>query len=320
MIRYVAYRLLLAVPVLFGISLVVFLLIQMIPGDVVSALLGMRTSPEAAAALRRMFGLDQPLPVQYARWAGAILRGDLGHSLRTGLPVSYLLASRLVVTAELAGLGVLLAVLFGMPLGVIAALRQNTTTDYVATSGALVGLSMPDFWLGTLLVLVFSIRLRWLPPTGYVPLTVDAIQNLKLMIMPAVTLAGGSASYIMRMTRSVILEVLSKDYVRTARGKGLPERTVVYAHAFRNALVPILAVVGQQLGYLMGGVVVVEAIFAVPGIGRTALESIYNRDYPVVMGVVLLIALIYVVINLLVDLLTAVVDVRIRERIVSPGR
>jgi peptide/nickel transport system permease protein len=320
MIRYVAYRLLLAVPVLFGISLVVFLLIQMIPGDVVSALLGMRTSPEAAAALRRMFRLDQPLPVQYARWAGAILRGDLGHSLRTGLPVSYLLASRLVVTAELAGLGVLLAVLFGMPLGVIAALRQNTTTDYVATSGALVGLSMPDFWLGTLLVLVFSIRLRWLPPTGYVPFSVDPLQNLKLMLMPAVTLAGGSASYIMRMTRSLLLEVLSKDYVRTARGKGLPERTVVYAHAFRNALVPILSVVGQQLGYLMGGVVIVEAIFAVPGIGRTALESIYNRDYPVVMGVVLLIALIYVVINLVVDLLAAIVDVRIREQIASPGR
>ena len=320
MIRYATYRLLLAVPVLFGISLVVFLLIQMVPGDVVSALLGMRTSPEAAAALRRMFGLDQPLPVQYARWAGAILRGDLGHSLRTGLPVSYLLVSRLAVTAELAGLGVLLAVLFGMPLGVIAALRQNTATDYVATSGALVGLSMPDFWLGTLLVLVFSIRLRWLPPTGYVPFSVDPLQNLKLMLMPAVTLAGGSASYIMRMTRSLLLEVLSKDYVRTARGKGLPERTVVYAHAFRNALVPILSVVGQQLGYLMGGVVIVEAIFAVPGIGRTALESIYNRDYPVVMGVVLLIALIYVVINLVVDLLAAIVDVRIREQIASPGR
>ncbi len=320
MTRYVAYRLLLALPVLFGISLVVFLLIQMVPGDVVSALLGMRTSPEAAAALRRMFGLDQPLPVQYARWAGAILRGDLGHSLRTGLPVSYLLASRLVVSAELAGLGVLLAVLFGIPLGVIAALRHNTNTDYVATSAALVGLSMPDFWLGTLLVLIFSIRLRWLPPTGYVAFTADPIQNLKLMILPAITLAGGSASYIMRMTRSVVLEVLSKDYVRTARGKGLPERMVVYTHAFRNALVPVMAVVGQQLGYLMGGVVVVEAIFAVPGIGRTALESIYNRDYPVVMGVVLLIAFIYVVINLVVDLLSAVLDVRIRERIVSPGR
>ena len=272
MTRYVAYRLLLAVPVLFGISLVVFSLIQMIPGDVVSVLLGMRTSPEAAASLRRMFGLDQPLPVQYARWAGAILRGDLGYSLRSGVPVSYLLASRLVVSAELGGLGVLLAMLLGIPLGVVAALKQNTTTDYAATSAALVGLSMPDFWLGTLLVLVFSIRLRLLPPTGYVPFGTDPVQNLKLMAMPAITLAGGSASYIMRMTRSVVLEVLSKDYVRTARAKGLPERVVVYAHAFRNALVPLLAVVGQQLGYLMGGVVVVEAIFAVPGIGRTALE------------------------------------------------
>lgn len=319
MTRYVLYRLLLALPVLFGISVVVFLLIQMIPGDVVSVLLGMRMSPEAAAALRRMFGLDQPLIVQYARWAAALLRGDLGHSLRTGLPVSYLLASRLVVSAELAGLGLFLAVLVGMPLGVIAALKQNTITDYMATSAALVGLSMPDFWIGTLLVLLFSIRARLLPPTGYVPFSVDPVENLKLMILPAITLAGGSASYIMRMTRSVVLEVLGKDYVRTARAKGLPERIVVYAHAFRNAVVPILAVVGQQLGYLMGGVVVVEAIFAVPGIGRTALESIYNRDYPVVMGVVLLVAFMYVVINLIVDLVSALVDVRIRERIVSPG-
>lgn len=320
MTRYVAYRVLLALPVLFGISVVVFLLIQAVPGDVVSVLLGMRTSPEAAAALRRMFGLDQPLPVQYARWASAILRGDLGHSLRSGLPVSYLLASRMVVSAELAGLGLFLAVMSGVPLGVIAALKQNTATDYVATSAALIGLSMPDFWIGTLLVLIFSIRLRWLPPTGYVPFATDPAENLKLMLLPAITLAGGSASYIMRMTRSVVLEVLSKDYVRTARAKGLPERLVVYAHAFRNALVPIMAIVGQQLAYLMGGVVVVEAIFAVPGIGRTALESIYNRDYPVVMGVVLLVAFMYVAVNLVVDLLSALVDVRIRERTISPGQ
>jgi peptide/nickel transport system permease protein len=298
----------------------VFLLIQMVPGDVVDVLLGLRTTPEAAAALRRFFGLDRPLPVQYISWASALLKGDLGYSLRTGLPVTYILGGRLVVTAELAGLGLFLAVLVGIPLGVTAAVRHNTAMDYTATSAALVGLSVPDFWMGTLLVLLLSIKARWLPPTGYVPFSVDPVTNLKLMFMPTITLAGGSASYIMRMTRSVVLEVLSKDYIRTAHGKGLPRHQVNYGHAFRNALVPVMAVVGQQMAYLLGGVVVVESIFAIPGLGRTALESIYNRDYPVVMGVVLFVAFSYVVTNVLVDLLAALVDVRIRDRIVGPAR
>jgi peptide/nickel transport system permease protein len=287
---------------------------------VVDVLLGLRTTPEAAAALRRFFGLDRPLPVQYISWASALLKGDLGYSLRTGLPVTYILGGRLVVTAELAGLGLFLAVLVGIPLGVTAAVRHNTAMDYTATSAALVGLSVPDFWMGTLLVLLLSIKARWLPPTGYVPFSVDPVTNLKLMFMPTITLAGGSASYIMRMTRSVVLEVLSKDYIRTAHGKGLPRHQVNYGHAFRNALVPVMAVVGQQMAYLLGGVVVVESIFAIPGLGRTALESIYNRDYPVVMGVVLFVAFSYVVTNVLVDLLAALVDVRIRDRIVGPAR
>jgi peptide/nickel transport system permease protein len=280
-------------------------------------LLGIQTSPEAAAALRRIYGLDQPLHVQFASWVTSLLRGDLGLSLRTGLPVSYILASRLVVTAELAGLGLLLACVVGIPLGVTAAFRRNTAVDYVASSAALVGLSMPDFWTGTLLVLVFSITIRWLPPTGYVPFSTDPVANLKLMVLPAITLAGASASYIMRMTRSAVLEILSHDYIRTAHAKGLRKRQVTYSHAFRNALVPVMAVVGQQMAYLLGGVVVVESIFGIPGLGRTALDSIYYRDYPVVMGVVLFVAAAYVVINLLVDLLSALTDVRIRERIVS---
>lgn len=319
MTRYIAYRLLLLVPVLVGISVVVFFLIHLIPGDMVDVLLGIQTSPEAAIALRRIFGLDQPVHVQFANWASSLLRGDLGLSLRTGLPVSYLLTSRLVVTVELAGLGLLLAVAIGIPLGVIAAASHNTPADYVASSAALVGLSMPDFWVGTLLVLVFSIKARWLPPTGYVPFSDDAVANLKLMLMPTITLAGGSASYIMRMTRSVVYEVLSKDYIRTARAKGLHRRQVIYSHAFRNVLVPVMAIIGQQMAYLLGGVVVVESIFAIPGLGRTALESIYYRDYPVVMGVVLFVAFSYVVINVLVDLLSALVDVRIRDRIVGPA-
>lgn len=319
MIRYTAYRLLLLLPVLVGISVVVFLLIHLIPGDVVDVLLGIQTSPEAAAALRRIYGLDQPIHVQFITWASSLVRGDLGLSLRTGLPVSYILGSRLIVTVELMGLGLLLACLIGIPLGVTAAFRRNTIVDYVASSAALVGLCMPDFWTGTLLVLLLSISLRWLPPTGYVPFATDPVANLKLMIMPTLTLAGGSASYIMRMTRSAVLEVLSGDYIRTAHAKGLPRRQVIYVHAFRNALVPVLAVVGQQMAYLLGGVVVVESIFGVPGLGRTALDSIYYRDYPVVMGIVLFVAFAYVIINVIVDLLSALVDVRIRERIVSNG-
>jgi peptide/nickel transport system permease protein len=320
MVRYLAYRFALLLPVLFGISVVVFLLIQMIPSDVVDILLGMNTTPEASAALRRMFGLDQPLIVQYARWIGGLLRGDFGYSLRTGQPVGYLISSRFVVSAELAGLGLLFAVAVGVPLGVIAALKHNTRTDYVATSAALVGLSMPDFWLGTLLILLFSVKARWLPPSGYVPFIEDPVRNLSLMIMPAIALAGGSASYIMRITRSVVLEVLSEDYVRTASAKGLPQFTVVSRHAFRNALVPVMAVVGMQMGYLLGGVVVVESIFAIPGLGRTALESIYFRDYPVVMAVVLLIATCYVLINLIVDILSTVVDHRIYHQMVESSQ
>jgi peptide/nickel transport system permease protein len=316
MTRYIAYRLLLALPVLFGISVLVFLLIQLIPGDVVDVLLGMQTSPEAAAALRRMFGLDQPIIVQYGRWALALLQGDLGHSLRTGQPVAYLLATRLVVSAELAGLGLFLAVLIAIPLGVLAAFRHNTAVDYAASSVALIGLSMPDFWIGTLLVLLLSIKAGWLPPTGYVPFFEDPVSHLQLMIMPAVTLAGATIGYLMRMTRSVVLEVLSKDYMRTAYAKGLPGYQVV-GHAFRNALVAVMTIVGMQMAYLIGGVVVVESIFAVPGIGRTALESIYNRDYPVVMGVVLLVAFLYVAINLSVDILSALVDIRIAKQVVG---
>lgn len=315
MTRYIIYRLLLALPVLAGISVVVFLLIHMIPGDVVDVLLGMQRTPEAATALRRMLGLDQPMHMQFVSWISSLLRGDLGLSLRTGQSVSYLLASRMVVTVELAGLGVLLAALVGVPLGVAAAVRHNRAVDYVASSLALVGLSMPNFWLGTLLVLLFSITVRWLPPTGYVPFSANPVANLKLMLMPAICLAGPSASYVMRMTRSAFLEVLSKDYIRTARSKGLPPRQVIYGHAFRNAFVSVLVVIGQQIAYLLGGVVVVESIFGIPGIGRTALESIYARDYPVVMGVVLFIAFSYVMINLMVDLISAFADVRIREQI-----
>jgi peptide/nickel transport system permease protein len=318
--KYISYRLLLLLPTLFGVSVAVFLLIHLIPGDLVAVLLGMHTSPEAAAALHRMFGLDQPLIVQYGKWLGGLCRGDLGYSLRTGQAVSYLLVSRLVVSAELACLGLAVAVLVGVPLGVGAALKRNTLADFGATSIALIGLSVPDFWLATLLVLLLSVKAGWLPPSGYVPLLDAPLENLKLMIMPAIAVAAGSASYIMRMTRSLTIDVMSEDYVRTASAKGLAWPRVVSWHIFPNVLVSLLTVIGQQMGYLIGGVVVVEAIFALPGVGRTALESIYNRDYPVVMGAVLMIAVLYVLINLLVDVLGAFVDPRIRDRLVEVRR
>jgi peptide/nickel transport system permease protein len=318
--KYVGYRLLLLLPTLLGISVAVFLLIHLIPGDVVAVLLGMKTSPEAAAALRRMFGLDQPLIIQYGTWLGDLLRGNLGVSLRTGQAVSYLLVSRLVVSAELAVLGIAAAVVVGVPLGVGAALKRNTLADYGATSLALIGLSVPDFWLATLLVLLLSVKAGWLPPSGYVPLLDAPLENLKLMIMPAIAVAVGSASYIMRITRALTTEVISTDYVRTASAKGLGRPRVVSWHVFPNTLVSLLTVIGQQIGYLIGGVVVVEAIFAIPGLGRTTLESIYNRDYPVVMGAVLMIAVLYVLINLVVDVLGAIVDPRIRVRLAETRR
>lgn len=317
MLRYIAHRMLLLVPTLFGISLVVFLLIQFIPGDAVDMLLGTRATPESAAALRQTYGLDQSVVGQYVNWIGNVLRGDLGYSIRTGQPVGELILGRSVVSAELAILGVLLAVLVGAPLGLLAAARQNGPVDYAASTVALLGLSTPDYWLATLLVLLFSVTLRWLPPSGYVPFAEDPVRNLQLMALPAITVAAGSASYIMRMTRSVTLEILSQEYVRTAAAKGLSYRRIVLHHTLRNALVPILAVIGLQIGYLLGSVVIVESIFAVPGLGRTALESIYARDYPVVMAAVMAIALWVVLANLLTDLLSAYADPRILDQFLA---
>ena len=311
MIKYLIRRLLAVIPVLFGISLVVFFLVHLVPGDVVAILLGPTAAPEAREALRKLFGLDQPLYLQYAEWLAGVLHGDLGTSLRTGQPVLSSILDRTWVTSELAGLAMIIALLIGIPAGVIGAVKQYSRLDYVVTIFALAGLSVPNFLLSTLLILLFSLALPLLPPSGYVPFAANPVDNLRLMIMPALALGLGAASYITRMTRSSVLETLRQDYVRTAYAKGLPSQVVIIGHALKNALIPIVTVIGIQLGYLLGGAVIVEAIFAVPGVGRLALDSINMRDYPVVQGTVLFITSVFVFINLAVDILYAYVDPRV---------
>lgn len=309
--RYILRRLLAIIPVLLGISVIVFALVHLVPGDVVSVLLGPTATPEARDALRKLFGLDRPLVVQYFVWLGDVLRGDFGESLRTGQPVMSSILDRFGVTLELTGLAMVIALLIGIPAGIIGAIKQYSKLDYAVTAFALAGLSIPSFLLATLMILVFAIDWRWLPPSGYVPFRDDPVQNIKLMIMPSLALGLGAASYITRITRSSVLETMRQDHIRTAYAKGLRHSTVVFRHALTNALIPIVTVIGIQLGYLLGGAVIIEAIFGVPGIGRLALDGINMRDYPVVQGTVLFITSVFVFINLAVDVLYAYLDPRI---------
>lgn len=314
MFVYLVRRLLATVPVLFGVSIIVFLLVHLVPGDVVSIMLGPTTSPQARDALRKIFGLNDPLYIQYFHWLANVLHGNLGTSLRTGQPVFSSILHRFSVTAELAGMALIIALLIGIPAGVIGALKPYSKLDFAVTIFALAGLSIPNFLFATLLILVFALTVRVLPPSGYVPFSQNPVENLKLMIMPTFALGLGAASYVTRMTRSSVLETLRQDYIKTAYAKGLRTSSVVIRHALKNALIPIATVVGIQLGYLLGGAVIIEAIFAVPGIGRLALDSINMRDYPVVQGTVLFITTIFIFINVAVDVLYAYLDPRIHYR------
>ena len=314
MTHYLLRRLALLVPVLLGVSLVVFTLIRLIPGDATLLAIGVdqRITEEQRAAIRRSYGLDQPQPVQYLRWMGHVLQGNLGTSLRTRRSLTEELRLRLSVTVELTILAALLGTGPAVAAGVIAAVRRNSALDYAATVATLVGVSVPNFLLATLLVLVFSFWLRWLPPIGYTELTRDPLQNLRTMILPAVSLALPLAAILMRNTRSAVLEVLGQDHVRVARAKGLAGRRVLLRHVLPNAALPIVTVAGIQTASLLGGTVIVETIFGLPGIGRYVYEAIANRDYPVVQGVTLVIATVFVVVSLLVDVLYAVLDPRLR--------
>ena len=316
MAQYILRRLALLIPVLLGVSLVVFTLVRLIPGDATLLAIGVdqRITAEQRELVRKSYGLDQPPPVQYVRWMQHVLQGDLGTSLRTRRSVNEELRLRLPVTIELTLLAALLGTAPAMAVGVLAAVRRNSALDYAATIGTLIGVSVPNFLLATLLVLVFSLWLRWLPPIGYVELTKDPIENLRTMLLPALSLSLPLAAVLMRNTRSAVLEVLGQEHVRVARAKGLTERRVLGRHVILNASLPILTVVGIQVASLLGGTVIIETIFALPGIGRYIYEAIANRDYPVVQGVTIVIAAIFVVVSMTVDILYAVLDPRLRTR------
>ncbi|HWE62348.1 MAG TPA: ABC transporter permease [Chloroflexota bacterium] len=311
---YILGRLLLAIPTLIGISVVAFLTIHLIPGNIVEVMLGTRTdvTPQQIAQLQALYGIDKPLWQQYLTWAGHILHGDLGFSLRTGLPVATLLGSALAVTAELTALAILIALVIALPIGTWLAVRQNSTIDVLGRLACLFALSIPSFWLGTLLILGVSLYLPWLSSFAFVPLLQNPGRNLQTMILPACTLALGLAAILVRMMRVAMLEVLHKDYLRTARAKGLSRVRVLGKHALRNALLPVLTIVGLQIGYLIGGAVVVENVFTLPGVGRLVVQAIQQRDYPLVQSVIFVIAALVILVNLLVDLCYAWIDPRIR--------
>ncbi len=311
MLRYTFRRLLLALPVLVGISVIAFFMVRLVPGDTVTALLGAHYSEAEAAALRQKYELDRPLVVQYFVWLGHVLSGDLGVSAFTGEPVLGTIVSRLAVTVQLVVISIGFAVLVAVPLGVMAAVGRGGRTDFVATVFGLLGISVPGFWLGVLFILLFSLYLGWLPSGGFVSLVDDPVANLRHMAMPGLALGMAVAAVVMRMTRGAMLDVLGEDYVRMARAKGVPRRRLIIRHALRNALIPVVTVTGIQAGYLLGGSIVIEQVFSLPGIGLLALQAITNRDYALLQGTVLFVAVAFVLINLLVDLIYARLDPRI---------
>jgi len=313
--RYLAWRLVGAIPTLLGVTVLTFLFIRLIPGDAIAARLGTSTalSPEQLASLRAYFGLDQPLYQQYWTWLSSLLRGDFGYSIRTGRPVLVEITERLPATLELAAAATLIAVAIGLPLGLLSAMRPRSRADVVARIGGLIGLSLPSFWLGTLIIVFFSLYLRWLPNTGgYVDFVHDPLGNVALIVLPAVTLGVALAAATMRMTRSAMLDVLSADYVRTAWAKGLAGAVIVRRHVLKNGLIVVVTLLGIQVGQLLGGTVVVEEIFSIPGVGRMLLAAIVQRDYALVQGGVLVIAILFVLVNIVVDLLYGYLDPRIR--------
>jgi peptide/nickel transport system permease protein len=314
MTRYIAVRLYSMALTLVGLSVLVFLMLRLVPGTVVEQMIGAdaMVSPAMVEELKRFFGLDQPWYLQYSRWVGALAHGDLGTSWRTGKPVAALILERLPVTIELTVLSVAFALLLGIPAGILSAARRDQAVDNVARVGALLGLSVPVFWQGTMLILFFSIYLRWMPPLMWVDFWTDPRRNLTIMLLPALCLGTASAANIARTTRAGMLDVLRSEYIRTASAKGLGRRVVILKHALKNALIPIVTVAGLQVGILLGGTVVVEEVFTLPGVGRLVLWSIYQRDYPLTQSTILFIAVMFMAINLAVDLLYGVLDPRIR--------
>ena len=319
MTEFLVRRALISALTLLLISLIVFTGVRMIPGDPARVLAGTDADAAGLQEIREKYGLNDPVPVQYLRWIGLALRGDLGESIRTRQPVAATVAIKLPITIELACLSLLVALAIALPAGIIAAVRRNTVWDVAASAVSLCGVSIPNFWLGIMLILLVSVRLGWLPASGFVPLGEDPLGNLQRMVMPAFVLGTGLAAVLMRQTRNAMIEVLSQDYIRTARAKGLAQPAVVVRHALRNGLIPVVTILGLQMGALMGGAVVTEQIFVLPGFGRLIVEAVFTRDYPLVQGVVLITASSYVLINLLVDVSYTVLNPRIRIRGAADG-
>ncbi|MBL8338532.1 MAG: ABC transporter permease [Rhodoferax sp.] len=312
MFEYFLRRLLTIVPTLVFVSMLIFGLQQLLPGDPAVVLAGEERDPAVVAFLRAKLHLDEPLPVRYAYWIGGVLQGDLGESIRNQMPVTDLILQKLPVTLQLAVMAMCVALLIGIPAGVVSAVGRGTAWDYAANLFALWGLSTPNFWLGILMILLFSVQLGWLPASGYESPFVDLRANLESMLMPAFVLGNAIAAVLMRHTRSSMLQVLGADYVRTARAKGLSERVVVLKHALRNALTPIITLGALELGTLLSGAVLTEQVFTIPGFGKLVVDAVFNRDYAVVQGVVMVTATTYIVLNLLADMAYFLVNPRLR--------
>ncbi len=313
MLSLIARRALIALPTLFLVSLGVFALQRALPGDPFLVIAGEERDPEVIARLREIYRMDDPIIVQFFAWLGQVVQGDFGRSLRTGEPVLGLIVQKLGVTAQLAVASMLVAVGIGIPAGIIAARYKDTAADYAASAVALFGLSVPHFWLGIMLILLVSVELQWLPASGFESIFTDPKAAIERLIMPAFVLGGGLAAFIMRHTRSAMLEVLRSDYVRTARAKGLDEDTVVNRHALRNALMPIITLSTLLFGELLAGAVLTEQVFTIPGFGKLIIDAVFNRDYGVVQGVVLCTAIGFILMNLLADLLYGLANPRLRD-------
>ncbi len=312
MVEFLVRRAFISAVTLVLVSLIVFAGVRAIPGDPARVLAGAEADEAGLEEIREKYGLNDSLIVQYGRWVSHAIRGDLGVSIRTRQPVAATVARKLPITVELTVLSIVVALAIAIPAGVIAAVRRNSGWDVLLSGLSLGGVSVPNFWLGIMLILLVSVRLGWLPASGYVPPWEDPLDNLRRMLMPSLVLGTGLAAVLMRQTRNAMIEVLSADYVRTARAKGLAQPAVVVRHALRNSLIPVVTILGLQMGALMSGAVVTEQIFVVPGFGRLIVEAVFTRDYPVVQGVVLITASAYVLINLLVDVSYTVLNPRIR--------
>ncbi|WFN89250.1 ABC transporter permease [Agrobacterium pusense] len=312
---YIGKRLLVAIPTLLIISIFVFSLQKLLPGDPILAMAGEERDPATIEFLREKYRLNDPVPMQYLNWLGGVVTGDFGISLRTNQPVLELIAQKLPVTIQLAVMAMFFAMIIGIPIGILAAVKKNTWIDYTANIVALSGLSIPNFWLGIMLILLVSVKLGWLPASGYEPIFVDPVRSIETMIMPAFVLGNALAATLMRHTRSAMVAVLSSDYIRTARAKGLSPREIILSHSFRNALLPVITLLALLFGELLAGAVLTEQIFTIPGFGKMTVDAVFTRDYAVVQGIVLCTAVGFILMNLLADIAYVLLNPRLRATI-----